>query len=81
LARFAKLFPLGLVLALAAVLGVVFAFVFGPGPSVYSVAAASGIFALCWLVVGPLMARSIRQRTCRGLDAFLKSIAVAGESA
>jgi hypothetical protein len=80
LGRFAKLFPLGLVLVMAVVLSVVFLFVFGPGSWIISVGAATGLFALPWLVVGPLMAGSIHRRTCRGLDAFLASMVLSGES-
>jgi hypothetical protein len=80
LGRFAKLFPLALVLALAGVLSVVFLLTFGPGSWVISVVGGSVLFALPWLVVGPLIAGSIHRRTCRGLDAFLASMVVAGES-
>lgn len=80
LGRFARLFPLGLVAALAVVLSIVFLLVFGPGLWVISVVAAAVLFAVPWLLVGPLIAGSIHRRTCRGLDAFLASMVVAGES-
>jgi hypothetical protein len=80
LGRFAKLFPLALVLALAVILSVVFLFVFGPGLWVVGVSTGTVLFALPWLVVGPLIAGSIKKRTCRGLDAFLSSMVVAGEA-
>jgi hypothetical protein len=81
LSRFVTLFPLGLCLFLAAVLSAVFAVVFGPGNWVIAVAAATGGVALLWLLLGPLLARGIRARTCRGLDALLANMVAVGESA
>ena len=81
MSRFVTLFPVGLVLSLAIVLGGVFGTLFGPGIWMVPVAVSSGGLAIVWLVLGPLMARGIRRRTCQALDALLASMVVAGEAA
>ena len=52
----------------------------GPGVWVILVVAVTAGNALAWLVAGPLMARRIRARTCRGLDALLANRVSVGES-
>jgi hypothetical protein len=81
MARFVTLFPPGLCLALGVLLSVVFSAIHGPGAWVIAVAAATAGAALPWLLLGPWMARRIRARTCRGLDALLANMVVVGESA
>ena len=80
MARFVTLFPVSLALGLGILFFVVFSIVFGPGPWMIGVAAGCGGLALMWLVLGPWMARSIRKRTCRGLDALLANMVAVGES-
>jgi hypothetical protein len=74
MARFVILFPIGLCLFLAILFAIVFSEVF------WGVAAATGAAALLWLLLGPLMARTIRARTCRALDALLANMVIVGES-
>jgi hypothetical protein len=80
LSRFVTLFPLCLCLFLAILFSVVFGVLFGPGPWMFGAAVPGGI-ALLWLVLGPLIARHIRARTCRGLDTLLANMVTVGESA
>lgn len=81
MARFVKLFPIGLVLCLGIVLSVVFSVVFGPGVWIVAVAAAVVGNAVLWLVLGPLMARGFRARTDRALDTLLANMVAVGEAA
>jgi hypothetical protein len=81
MARFVTLFPPGLGLALGVLLGVVFSLARVPGNWIVPVAVATGGYVLLWLVVGPLMARAIRGRTCRGLDVLLANMVAVGEAA
>jgi hypothetical protein len=78
--RFVMLFPIGLVSFLGVVLTVVFWATQGPGLWLAPVAAATGGNAALWLLLGPLMARSIRSRTCRALDALLANMVAVGQS-
>ena len=78
--RFVTLFPVGLVLGLGAVLSVLFSVVLSPGMGVVAVAAVVGGNAALWLVLGPLLARWIRARTCRGLDALLANMVAVAEA-
>src|SRR5262245_44804927 len=77
--RFVTLFPVALCAFLAVLLTVLFSVLFGPGPWVYGVAAVTGALALLWCVLGPVMARVIRARTCRALDALLANMVFVGE--
>jgi hypothetical protein len=79
ISRFVQLFPLGLCLFLAVLFSVVFGMVFGPGIQVFAVAGPLGGIALLWLFLGPLIARRIRARTCRGLDTLLANMVAVGE--
>ena len=81
MSRFVTLFPLALCLSLAIVFVVLFSALQMPGPWIIAVATAMGGNALLWLLIGPWMARAIRGRTCRGLDALLANMVVVGESA
>jgi hypothetical protein len=81
MSRFVTLFPIGLVLVLGVVLSVVFGVLQGPGIWVAVVAAVVGGNVVLWLLLGPLMARWIRARTCRGLDALLANMVAVGEAA
>ena len=80
LARFVKLFPIGLVLCLGIALAIVFSAIFGPGVWIVAVAAAVGGNAVLWLVLGPLLARGFRARTDRALDALLANMVAVGEA-
>lgn len=77
MSRFVTLFPLGLCLTMF----ILFGALSGPENSIVTVAAATGGIALLWLLLGPLMARWIRARTCRGLDALLANMVAVGEAA
>ena len=81
MSRFVKLFPLGLCLFLAVLFSVVFGTLFEPGPWIFIVAGVLGGNALLWFFLGPWMARSIRARTCRGLDTLLANMVAVGEPA
>ena len=81
MSRFVMLFPIALVLCLGIVLSAVFAVRFGPGMWIGGLATAVGVNTVVWLVLGPLMARSIRRRTCRALDALLANLVIVGERA
>jgi hypothetical protein len=80
MSRFVTLFPIGLVLFLGVVLSAVFLIVFGAGMWIAPVAAVVGVNAGLWLFLGPAMARGIRARTERALDALLANMAVVGET-
>jgi len=75
MARFVQFFPATLVV----VLGALFLALFGPAswPVVSLVVAAN---APLWLALGPLMARWMRARTRRGLDALLNNMVAVGEA-
>lgn len=79
MARFVTLFPLGLCLVLAVVLSGVFAARFGQGPWMVPVVGSTGSIALVWLLLGPLLARTLRARTCRSLDTLLANMAAVGK--
>lgn len=79
--RFMTLFPIGLAFLLAIVLSLVFSWVFDHYLWLVPVVAVSGANALLWLVVGPMMARTIYARTRQGLDALLSNMAMTGNSA
>lgn len=81
MSRFVKLFPFGLCLFLAVLFSVVFGTLFGPGVWILIVAGVLGGNALLWFFLGPWMARSIRTRTCRGLDTLLANMVAVGEPA
>lgn len=81
MSRFVMLFPIGLVLCLGVVLCVVFSALLGPGNWIFAVAGAAGGNAVLWLLLGPLVARGIRARTCSGLDSLLANMVVVGEAA
>ena len=67
MSRFVKVFPIALVLFLGIVLSVVFSSLFGLGTWIVAVGAVVGGNAALWLLLGRLMARGFRARTCRGL--------------
>jgi hypothetical protein len=81
MSRFVTLFPIGLVLFLGVVLSAVFGVRHGPGIWIIVVATVVGGNAALWLLLGPLMARWIRTRTCRGLNALLANMVTVGEAA
>ena len=81
MARFVTLFPVALCAFLAILFIVLFRVLFGPGPWLVTVVASTGGIALLWLLLGPLMARGIRARTCHSLDALLANMVKVGESA
>jgi hypothetical protein len=85
LIRFVRIFPI----ALSGVLGLVFLVVFGaifagraaPLFWISPVIAVTLINGAVWAVLSPWIARNIHQRTCRGLDTLLSTMAVTGEQA
>ncbi len=78
MSRFVTLFPLCLCLSLCILYAVMFGVGYGSRASIVPVAASAGGIALLWLLLGPLMARWIRARTCRGLDALLANMVAVG---
>lgn len=77
MARFVKVFPLALTLGLVVVLGVVFAFVFDPQQQITTLAALGAIAVfdtVIWLVLGPVMARGIENRTRQALDSYFTNV-------
>src|SRR6185369_7360296 len=85
LMRFAKTFPIALSFGLGLVFLVVFASIFaGRAPAMLWIGPTVGVTLLngaIWAILGPRIAHSIHQRTCRGLESLLSSIATAGEAA
>jgi hypothetical protein len=80
MSRFVTLFPIGLCLFLFVVFSVIFGFVVRQRGWVIPVAGATGGIAVLWLLLGPVMARGIRARTCRGLDALVSNMVAVGAS-
>ncbi len=80
MSRFVTLFPLGLALLLAILFAILFGTLFNTGPWLFTIVAVTGINAVVWLLVGPWMARRIRARTCRGLDALLANMVAVGQA-
>lgn len=79
--RFVTLFPLALSLSLCLILGALFSAAFDHRGWVWPVLGGTGANALVWLFLGPWMARHIRNRTCRAIDALLDSMATTGNAA
>lgn len=79
MSRFVMIFPIGLTLFLSGVLSAVFAVRFGPGNWMAAVAAFVGANAVIWLILGPIMARSMQARTNHALDALLANMVTVGE--
>jgi hypothetical protein len=79
--RFVTLFPIALILLLGLVFVVVFGLTMNNQNWVLPVAVVVAGNGLLWLILGPVLARYIKNRTCRGIDALLHNMAVAGESA
>jgi hypothetical protein len=80
LARFVTLFPVGLSLFLCVLFFVLFSLLFDHFLWVLPVVAMTGANALLWLILGPLLARHFRGRTCQGIDVLLNNMAVAGKT-
>jgi hypothetical protein len=78
--RFATFFPVGLSLCLGVGFLVLFGLLFGPGAWILVVGPVTGVNALLWLVLGPVLGRRLRARTCQGIDALLNNMAVAGKT-
>lgn len=78
--NFVNYFPLALVLGLGGVLYVVFSLIWGQGRWSLAVGGAVGGNAALWLLLGPLLARGMRQRTERALDALLANLAAVGQA-
>ncbi len=78
MARFVLIFPIALGLLLGVLLLVVFSLTLRPGAGLPVVSLAVAGAVAPWLVLGPLMARWIRSRTTRALDALLDNLAAAG---
>lgn len=80
MARFVRLFPIGLIAGIGILLSVVFFLVFGPGIWITVVGGALSANAALWLFLAPLMARGIRTRTERALDTLLANLVSVGNS-
>jgi hypothetical protein len=78
MSRFVTLFPLGLGLVLGLVMWIVFSALGRAGAGIMP-AIIPLIATAPWLVIGPLMARSIRARTGRALDVLVANMVVVGE--
>jgi len=75
LGTFARLFPLLLTGGLLAILSIVFWFVLPNGIDVVKILLiVLAINVATWLVLGPVIARSIENRTRRALDALLTNL-------
>jgi hypothetical protein len=59
---------------------VVFSLVFDQYTWIVPTAAVIGINALVWLILTPILGRSLRTRTGRALDVLLGNMVVAGEA-
>lgn len=81
ISRFVTFFPLGLCVAMGVGFFVLFSLIFDDRKWEIPVLAIMGGNALLWLFLGPLIARHMRTRTCRGIDALLENMAVAGNTA
>lgn len=80
--RFVKIFPIALNCGLTVVFLVVFGIIFVGRFPLFWICPVMGIPLIngaVWAVLGPWMARSIHQRTCRGLDTLLNTMAVTGQ--
>jgi hypothetical protein len=81
--RFARIFPIalngGLALVFLAVFGTIFAGRVAPLFWLSPVIGVTLLNGVVWAVLGPWIARSIHQRTCRGLDALLSTMVVTGQ--
>lgn len=78
MARFVSLFPLGLCLFLAVLLTAVFHLAGFPPWAATIVLTVTGLNAIVWFFLAPIMARSMRTRTCRALDALVGNVASMG---
>lgn len=81
MSRFVTLFPIGLSLFLCILFLVLFSATSDRRAGMVPVIAITGLTALPWLFLGPLMARQIYARTCRAIDALLNNMASAGSTA
>ena len=75
--RFVTLFPTGMPLLLGAILGAVFWLKVGPGWWIWVIITAVGANFALWMVLGPIIARSMRRRTTSALEALLTNMAAA----
>ena len=73
-------FVLGFPFVLGLVLVGVFYLVFGQGGDFVTAAIATAAAVGPWIVIGPLMARWIKLRTTRALDALLENMAMIGKT-
>jgi hypothetical protein len=78
MSRFVTYFPAGLCLFLCATFYVVFGLVLDHRGWEIPVLAATGGNVMLWLILAPLITRHMRGRTCRGIDALLENMAIAG---
>ena len=78
LARLITIFPIVLTLGLAGILALVFSFLFPVETWIFTVLLVAGGNLLLWLILAPIMKRSVLARTCRGLDSLLYNMAIAG---
>ena len=77
MARFVKVFPLALTLGLVVVLGIVFGFVLAPQQQIMTLATLGAIAVfdtVIWLLLGPMMARGIENRTRQALDSYFTNV-------
>lgn len=83
LIRFVKVFPIALNLGLGIVFLVFFGTIFGGRANLlFWISPVIGVTLLngaVWVILGPWIARSIHQRTLRGLDSLLNTLVVTGQ--
>jgi hypothetical protein len=80
LMRFIYVFPIGLIFSLCLFFFILFSFLFDNRQWVVPLLLGVGANALVWVVLSPMMARLIHSRTCKAIDALLKSMAVTGNA-
>jgi hypothetical protein len=79
--RFVLWFPIALCLFLSVALLAFLSAILNQQQWGIAALAAPAANLLLWMVLGPVMARFIQARTCRGLDALLWSMAQMGSAA
>jgi len=83
LMQFVKVFPISISCGLGLALLAGFAITFAGWAPVFlwiiPVVAITLLNVVLWAILGPRIARSIHQRTCRGLDTLLNTMVVTGQ--
>lgn len=78
--RFLLFFPMGLSIGLCVVLSVVFSFVMSDHLWIIPLLAITVAEVLLWLVLAPIIVRSIHARTCQAIDALLNNMVQTGNA-